>query len=429
MREDLENRLRDSLDGDTWQITPSRDLIAQASAHVRRTRRRRRAGLGSVAGLAAALVAGVAIVKSTAPAPAAPSPNTTAPSPATNQGIVRPGDLVRVGGTVYAPSGRSPELCGALQIVDTLPAHALCHSPLVLIHFDPSQVTTPSAALAAPGILGTGTFTGIWHPGHLDVRSQTAGEPSQTDDTFTDSLRHVPCPTPPGGWKSSTGGAISPPDMAGVEDYKAAHPTEVLSVAVFHPAGGTVIVLAVTDPATAEAALAANYTGRLCIVQSRWDDSPGERGTQRSAPTRAHRPHRRSEQRRHHRLARRATSDRSVRDRTRPRRRPTAAASPTRTHPVQRIPATSTVTTTHRKPEPSRSSSGSGWSSTDRSTTGTLRCRVTLTCAPGTGGPWASSPIEPSAHHRRSHLVRIEPRVHHSHKRETPALSEPDLGH
>ncbi|MDX6230898.1 MAG: hypothetical protein QOI76_4288 [Frankiales bacterium] len=109
MREDLENRLRDSLDGDAWQITPSRDLIAQASAQVRRTRRRR-AGLGSVAAVAAALVAGVAIVKSTGPTPDAPTPNTSAPSPATNEGIVRPGDPVRVQGTEYAPSGRSHEL-------------------------------------------------------------------------------------------------------------------------------------------------------------------------------------------------------------------------------------------------------------------------------------------------------------------------------
>ncbi|MDX6230899.1 MAG: hypothetical protein QOI76_4289 [Frankiales bacterium] len=146
----------------------------------------------------------------------------------------------------------------------------MCNETLVLTQFDPSQVTTPSAAVAAPGILGTATFTGIWHPGHLDVRSQTAGEPAQTDDKSTDSLTHVPCPTPPGGWRSSPGGAISPPDMAGIEGYKAAHPTEVLSEAVFHPAGGTVIVLAVTNPATAEAALAANYTGHLCVVQSRW---------------------------------------------------------------------------------------------------------------------------------------------------------------
>lgn len=269
MSEDLENRVRDSLDGDAWQITPSRDLVAQASAQVRRTRRRR-AGLGSVAAVAVALVAGVAIDTSTGPAPAAPSTDTSTPSPTTNQGIVRPGDLVRVQGTVYAPSGRTPELCGTLQIIDTLPAGVGCNEALTLSHLDPSQLTTPSAALAAPGILGTATFTGVWYPGHLDVRSQTAGEPAQTDDTFTDSLKHVPCPTPPGGWRSSPGGAISPPDMAGVEDYKAAHPTEVLSVAVFHPAGGTVIVLAVTDPAAAEAALAANFTGRLCVVRSRW---------------------------------------------------------------------------------------------------------------------------------------------------------------
>ncbi len=271
MSENLESMLRGSLDSDEWQITPERDVIAAAGTQVRRVRRRRRLALGSVVAVVAVVVAGGVIKGSSArPSPAAPSTPTPPPSAVASGGIVRAGDLVRVQGTVYQPPGGSAELCGVLDVIDTSPPDVSCGQPLVLSELNRRALTVTSGDAGVPGVLGSAMFTGIWHPGRLDVRSQVAPAPSAPDTTFEDSLKHVPCAAPKGGWKAAPGGAISPVDMGGIEHYKAKHPADVLSIAFFHPAGATVIVLASADRSAAVAALGAKYAGRLCVVQSRW---------------------------------------------------------------------------------------------------------------------------------------------------------------
>ena len=269
-----EDSLREGFADGAWEVSPSRDVLGDVFADVGRRRTKHRVRVGSacavvvVVGLVVGGAAWLRPASSHHPLRTQPLTGTANPVPTrttNSDAVLHQGDRVRVQGQVLFAPGKAPEICAPTPQPDILispPPAPSCHGfGLTLSKADPGLLA--GRQVVAGVTTGDAVFTGIYRGSRLDVATQA---PATTPASAPVRFR-VPCAAPAGGWKSSPDYNIE--DMGGVGAYKAKHPDEVINIVMAHAsARQPVLVVAVTDPAAARAALGTQYKRRLCVVKS-----------------------------------------------------------------------------------------------------------------------------------------------------------------
>jgi hypothetical protein len=112
-------------------------------------------------------------------------------------------------------------------------------------------------------IFGSAYLAGNFRSGILHVSEQGPPRPDNTRLRLADP----PCPAPAAGWATTTLNQLS---TSAVTAYRRRFPSDLTSVAVFHPRPGTwVVTLASANPRRTTAKLSEAYLDQLCVVRSR----------------------------------------------------------------------------------------------------------------------------------------------------------------
>lgn len=169
----------------------------------------------ALAAVSVALIATVAAVilpDSSAPEPGAGPPTGHAnPNTAAGQSrlLVREGDLVEVSGTVVAAPGRPvvyrPDLPSAgvgRDPGDEPPPTCSATFAVTLTGVDLDRLADPGTRKGVR--FGRVTLRGVWHGRTIEVREQTP--PAALPPVLPPVHGTVPCPAPPGGWKTGRWG-------------------------------------------------------------------------------------------------------------------------------------------------------------------------------------------------------------------------------
>jgi hypothetical protein len=183
-----------------------------------------------------------------------PSPPSVTPTAST--------EIVGASGLVIASSKHDVRLCGGPMALALTPGPPTCRQGVRVTGVDLSQLAD---AVTRGGVTwGQAYLAGTLEEGTLHVTDQGPPRPEPSGP----ELKDPPCPPPSGGWASAT--SENPP-MQAIDAYEHGFPSDVISVAVFRPDGGTwVITIASIEPARTVGKLSADYPDQLCVVPSRY---------------------------------------------------------------------------------------------------------------------------------------------------------------
>ncbi len=176
-----------------------------------------------------------------------------------------PAPEVGASGLVVAYSPSDVRFCNGVIPADLTAGPPACAPQIRAVSVDLSAL---SNQVTAQGVTwGTAFLAGTFSDGTLQVNEQGPPRPTGNGPRLVDP----PCSPPPTGWAT---GSVDEPSTTAVEAYESQFPSDVASVAMFHPQSQTwVVTIASTDPARTTAALGAEYPDQLCVVQSRYQVS------------------------------------------------------------------------------------------------------------------------------------------------------------
>jgi hypothetical protein len=164
-------------------------------------------------------------------------------------------------GLIVAYSATDVRFCQSTMALALTPGPPKCGSQIQAIGVDLSQL---SDAVTEDAVTwGTAYLAGTFADGTLQVTDQGPPRPSLSEPKLTDP----PCPSPPNGWGS---GSVDGPSMRAVQAYRRKFPSDITSVAVFHPGSAAtwVVTISSMEPTRTTTALAQDYPDQLCVVQS-----------------------------------------------------------------------------------------------------------------------------------------------------------------
>ena len=244
-----------------------------------------RAGHLALAAVTAAVAIGAAVVLVQPDEDDGPD-RLAAQQPAEQSQVVRDGMRVTATGSVVAVPGRPVRFCA--PVVRALigyapgqePAPEYCELGVDAEGVDLAQLRDRREKDGA--VEGGATLTGTYRDGTLIVEQQEVPPPPSPAE---ESREEPPCPAPDGGWPRDPsilrgpgyepeGDANMMAEQPAMDRYRAAHPGDVLTIALLRPFPDSVLmgVSAVDEQAAARAeeALRPTYGERLCIVVSRF---------------------------------------------------------------------------------------------------------------------------------------------------------------